>query len=101
GIRDFHVTGVQTCALPISSPPRGADEYRLFAPAAHLKVGLSALHDPRGAGGPDARARRDARLPPRYGSCMSEPRHLATKGERHKIGRAAWRGRDTTRARPG
>src|SRR5690606_40470455 len=21
GIRDFHVTGVQTCALPISSPP--------------------------------------------------------------------------------
>src|SRR5690606_41123403 len=24
GIRDFHVTGVQTCALPIS-PPRGPD----------------------------------------------------------------------------
>src|SRR5690606_11305368 len=22
GIRDFHVTGVQTCALPITSPPR-------------------------------------------------------------------------------
>src|SRR5690606_39533043 len=24
GIRDFHVTGVQTCALPISGPPRPA-----------------------------------------------------------------------------
>src|SRR5690606_14413395 len=24
GIRDFHVTGVQTCALPIAGPPRPA-----------------------------------------------------------------------------
>src|SRR5207302_8014234 len=25
GIRDFHVTGVQTCALPISSTPRNQE----------------------------------------------------------------------------
>src|SRR5690606_40680533 len=30
GIRDFHVTGVQTCALPISS---GGEERRASAPA--------------------------------------------------------------------
>src|SRR5690606_40052162 len=27
GIRDFHVTGVQTCALPISEPYRGLDRF--------------------------------------------------------------------------
>src|SRR5690606_40540432 len=27
GIRDFHVTGVQTCALPISAPVVLADEF--------------------------------------------------------------------------
>src|SRR5690606_40075919 len=26
GIRDFHVTGVQTCALPISAPVAGEDD---------------------------------------------------------------------------
>src|SRR5690606_40414459 len=33
GIRDFHVTGVQTCALPISGPPQarsGAEAVRLL-----------------------------------------------------------------------
>src|SRR5690606_36750289 len=38
GIRDFHVTGVQTCALPISRPRRG------------LGTGV-ALFSPSGGGG--------------------------------------------------
>src|SRR5690606_41197245 len=29
GIRDFHVTGVQTCALPISSPSRKQKNIRI------------------------------------------------------------------------
>src|SRR5690606_28827026 len=33
GIRDFHVTGVQTCALPISIAPREANPARLAPPA--------------------------------------------------------------------
>src|SRR5690606_40377043 len=39
GIRDFHVTGVQTCALPISDDPEiramFADEIRLCATLDH------------------------------------------------------------------
>src|SRR5207302_2683787 len=31
GIRDFHVTGVQTCALPISSPITREQDLRRFA----------------------------------------------------------------------
>src|SRR5690606_2070427 len=32
GIRDFHVTGVQTCALPISPPAPGRDRRALLRP---------------------------------------------------------------------
>src|SRR5690606_25602755 len=50
GIRDFHVTGVQTCALPISAslgkPPARAlwaTTVRLSAPGAAAGMALSAL----------------------------------------------------------
>src|SRR5690606_39646373 len=44
GIRDFHVTGVQTCALPISGVVPAGDtlEQQVDAPA-HLRIG-----NPRG-----------------------------------------------------
>src|SRR5690606_41114918 len=45
GIRDFHVTGVQTCALPIS-PPRGsraARAYRATAPGRRARPALREL----------------------------------------------------------
>src|SRR5690606_41057552 len=32
GIRDFHVTGVQTCALPISGPPRPSVSVEMAGP---------------------------------------------------------------------
>src|SRR5207302_5033724 len=32
GIRDFHVTGVQTCALPIYRPRDGRGRFRLVRP---------------------------------------------------------------------
>src|SRR5690606_40054505 len=34
GIRDFHVTGVQTCALPISPMPMLSDSRKASAPRA-------------------------------------------------------------------
>src|SRR5690606_39615968 len=37
GIRAFHVTGVQTCALPISAPPRA----RADSPSGHLRSARS------------------------------------------------------------
>src|SRR5499427_10660801 len=43
GIRDHCVTGVQTCALPISAPkPAGAANPEPSAPAPPAKVGLRA-----------------------------------------------------------
>src|SRR5690606_40978744 len=37
GIRDFHVTGVQTCALPIS-PPHGARQISTCAPSSTSRL---------------------------------------------------------------
>src|SRR5690606_40974075 len=36
GIRDFHVTGVQTCALPIFDLPPGKPLYLLIPAAQHV-----------------------------------------------------------------
>src|SRR5207302_4366595 len=47
GIRDFHVTGVQTCALPISLPALGDDADRI-GNAAHDADALGHALDPRG-----------------------------------------------------
>src|SRR5690606_41108349 len=44
GIRDFHVTGVQTCALPIYSPLDGA------SPGSLLMLNLYQLADKRQVG---------------------------------------------------
>src|SRR5690606_39297627 len=72
GIRDFHVTGVQTCALPISRPAfaDGAGPGRIAVDARRLRRGhgstTHALHGPAAwaatgghahAHGPPGRAR--------------------------------------------
>src|SRR6266511_4716424 len=54
GIRDFHVTGVQTCALPISAPAA-----KLAAPIAALSYDQA---DPRLSGWSRIYRRRDSGL---------------------------------------
>src|SRR5690606_41085110 len=56
GIRDFHVTGVQTCALPISSfgGQRGALTTLRNGPPGYSTVGRSTLSRPPIAGCTDA-----------------------------------------------
>src|SRR5690606_40419142 len=86
GIRDFHVTGVQTCALPISHRPR--------RPLRH------ALEDPRRAGRSGApprrgdlrgRAPRDRAPPePPRGLLPRAPLRLAARAN-GEIGRASCR----------
>src|SRR5690606_40315418 len=50
GIRDFHVTGVQTCALPISVASRAVVSYTTVSPLpvvlAHPSAVCSLLHCP-------------------------------------------------------
>src|SRR5207253_6059141 len=55
GIRDGHVTGVQTCALPISSKPATADA------------------DPSGCAGPPASFRQRYRQTPTTRRCLAPP----------------------------
>src|SRR3989440_6692880 len=43
GIRDLIVTGVQTCALPISHPPASGERIWIAAPAGAERFGLGAL----------------------------------------------------------
>src|SRR5262249_58428865 len=78
GIRDWSVTGVQTCALPIS-PRRD--------PGVHREVALRVLRNARG----DLRARRRGERPP-----VAREAHVDVTGaerERHEIGRASCRER--------
>src|SRR5690606_23001773 len=44
GIRDFHVTGVQTCALPISNSVQEVMDFALIAQAATLESRVPFLH---------------------------------------------------------
>src|SRR5690606_39482351 len=62
GIRDFHVTGVQTCALPISGQPRDAGHRadRIRRPP-QSRFRCPGFRDDRGA----APRVRDARTDPR------------------------------------
>src|SRR5690606_39501462 len=69
GIRDFHVTGVQTCALPISPPTGG-----VFLCAASDR----GLHAPVLAAG-DLRAQREFQLEARPASRRRVDRHLAAR----------------------
>src|SRR5690606_41051586 len=88
GIRDYHVTGVQTCALPISSD--------------HLHVRGEHVHQVLGAeqrGGPPPRAWRaplaqtsGAALVRTTSTCVESTREASRSEERRvgKEGRAGW-----------
>src|SRR5205823_10336117 len=94
GIRDKLVTGVQTCALPISLPPaapRGRPAARAPGPAAR-RGERARLHAPRG---PRA-ARRAGLPPPPSGPAAARParsprlprdRKSVVEGKRVELGR--------------
>src|SRR5690606_40334487 len=91
GIRDFHVTGVQTCALPISGPRRSR---RYKGQHAHLVEFGTALRSYKGAN----RGRMPARpfLRPsweRTKDKVVDGIRVATGQVVYKIGRASCRGR--------
>src|SRR2546430_8842303 len=77
GIRDLTVTGVQTCALPIS-------------PASNSPIGSTALGDPPEQVGNDANSCMPVAVPWNIGS-SSEP--AGAVFQLREIGRAACRGR--------
>src|SRR5690606_40069865 len=54
GIRDFHVTGVQTCALPISAAGGSFPHARAHGPG----LGRTTVRLPRGGRSPRARSDR-------------------------------------------
>src|SRR5690606_40280134 len=87
GIRGFHVTGVQTCALPIYAVGQALPPVELHA----VEDELPALHDvgvTPGAGefgGHVERAAADDR--------DRRPRRLGELRLGEEIGRASWRGR--------
>src|SRR2546426_3134290 len=53
GIRDYKVTGVQTCALPISSEQKASPDWRgLLALRRRASLGEPYQHETGGGGGP-------------------------------------------------
>src|SRR5256885_10481331 len=74
GIRDYKVTGVQTCALPISGPA-GAGEEPHPAPAGHAaRRGDS---DPRGERGERQSVRADLEVRTRAGDGARSEEHTS------------------------
>src|SRR5205807_7507969 len=93
GIRDYKVTGVQTCALPISAP---AVHWFLFGPAlAHDEVLLRAWDVASGRGlGPQRRSfvvrRRDVLGPDGRPAPTPQPWSRSEERRVGKEGRAGW-----------
>src|SRR5437879_12054346 len=92
GIRDTSVTGVQTCALPISRKSRG------LAPQPHLRraAPVERGHDRHadGLGAPGARSRRRAVRRParplrseerRVGNEWSSRREMTVERKKHRL----------------
>src|SRR5690606_39761397 len=89
GIRDFHVTGVQTCALPIFAPQEGDETLdakgKLVAPAL-IDFGVFAIDKPAFRFGGIARAA----LMPDQNPALDLPSRVSFIA---KIGRASCRER--------
>src|SRR5690606_39653715 len=94
GIRDFHVTGVQTCALPISlaerkrsgkSPLPNLFVAMLSEPVARHKAAAAAADACRVGAVPDRRARN---APRNKGSRGSPSRRR--RSEERRVGKGCW-----------
>src|SRR5690606_39554100 len=90
GIRDFHVTGVQTCALPISRLAARRHAQCLDG-AAELDLAARAFAGDRGAD-PDAAGlgRRDSAPAARSGACLTDRSNTAAgtaeRSEERRVG---------------
>src|SRR2546422_65053 len=91
GIRDVAVTGVQTCALPISGGTRGGRDPRTAAPA-------RAPRSPRGRVSPSPLPERggasERASPEATPSPPPDPAHAADRAHRARGGAAARPGSD-------
>src|SRR5207253_7744471 len=95
--RDGHVTGVQTCALPISLSPRG----RARPGAAHVRGGDRGRAREDAGGGGAARAGTRLFQPRLVGLHLSRPRPLRraaralagglpARSEERRVGKEGW-----------
>src|SRR5690606_40605019 len=87
GIRDFHVTGVQTCALPIS----GAEHGGVVTDPVHLAKPQPTLTKESGRGHRDSSG-QVARLPlademPNFGMAISSRDCGARRSEERRVGK--------------
>src|SRR5690606_39486073 len=95
--RGFHVTGVQTCALPIWAPDRhglpGSDDRAQSGAhdrlAAVRRAAPASWHEGRGGGGPGRRTAGDG------GDRLADAARGAVSAPALEIGRASCRGRAT------
>src|SRR3989440_8975488 len=88
GIRDLTVTGVQTCALPISGGLRG------IHPGSQTAWAVLAAHEPRAAGAPQVLTVGASEVAARH-SPGPDPLHHVQRSRAggHEIGRASCRER--------
>src|SRR5690606_39733053 len=91
GIRDFHVTGVQTCALPIlvAAVQRGLDGQRIAHPEGEPRP----WRDVHAARAPDPGAERRAPAATQLRRPLAEEREQRERrSEERRVGKE-WRGR--------
>src|SRR5690606_41052550 len=94
GIRDFHVTGVQTCSLPISSPRLWSRSVTWYPAAPY-----ATRSKPKWDRSPEPAKPADTTDPAEAGAVPAPP-HQRRRGtgrhHQHEIGRASCRERRST-----
>src|SRR5207302_4297308 len=98
GIRDFHVTGVQTCALPISKPhidPLIADEYAFGVDGYGSRHCILYSQRQRTIRWGATTALRDML------GCDLDLNHSSSRSEERRVGKEcrSWRGRECDKKR--
>src|SRR5690606_40487494 len=87
GIRDFHVTGVQTCALPISGQDAGRSRAADQATYTEDGGGMLTLPAPAGAPAPQNPASLGQQLHARYAGFVAFLRANGFRSEERRVGK--------------